>query len=438
MTLTGEQLLKGLSLFIADWWESTTTGAGGAGGETLVDTLLGEKGDNAIIDNYFRITSGSADNDIRRGVVPFTSLTGAVSVRPVFSAQIDASVTYQMHKHKPSAKWRAMDEARLAILDWVFKEVRDDTITADGRSEEFVIPTAMEWGPELAIIESPSPYGVDWNMLLEEDARGDAASNWAAAGGVVAETYDRNQFDKLAPKHESTCMKLVYTDAGVDGTYTLSTFADDVSATVVGGRKVEFAYWVLNETAGPVVEIMTDAGTLAASSAHAGHGWEFMRVEGEVAADNSTTFNVRLRFPEDTTSAHRTVFVEHAFVTLGQVPSQYDDEHVVEIERDDTLRRFWLSGIPVQGRQIRLIGKAPLTALGDTSPETGSMEVSEKSAQILYAEAAEILFGTELLNQPAQRDVVTRISVVKDKRKQLQKTWKYTPRRGGFLTPYRR
>jgi hypothetical protein len=437
MALDGEALLKGFSEFIFDWWEKTTTSAGAADGSSLIDTQLGRKGDNALIDNYFRITSGDADNEISRGIVPFTSATGSMSIRPPFTSQIASSVTYQMHKHDPDAKWRSLDAARLSVLPWVFQEVHDETITADGRSDEFVIPSAIEWGPELAIIETPTAYDIDWNLLGADDSRGNAVSNWVAADGVVASEFDRVQHDKLVPKHESTCVKLVYTDSGADGTYTLSTFDDGVTAATMAGRQTEFAYWVYSRTAGPVTEIITNAGTLATSSAHLGLGWQFMTVNGEVAPDNSTAFEVRLRFPNAGAAAHRTVYVEHAFVALGQVTSQFLDEHVVEVERDDTLKRFWLRGVPRQGRNIRLIGKAPLTALGDTAPQSGSMEVDEKSAKILYAAAARELFGGELLNQPAQRDVLTRISVIEDKRKAYQSTWKYKTHAAGIVSPYR-
>src|SRR5574337_404335 len=99
MTLTGEEVLEGFSRFISDWWESTTTSLGTT--TTLIDTLLGRRGDDSLVDNYFRITSGALANVIRRAISPFTATTGEVTVQPAFASAPAASVTYQMHRYDP-------------------------------------------------------------------------------------------------------------------------------------------------------------------------------------------------------------------------------------------------------------------------------------------------------------------------------------------------
>lgn len=436
MALNGEELLEGFSRFIGDWWESTTTSAGTT--SSLFDTLLGRKGDDALIHMYFRPTSGTNDNVIRRSIVPFVAATGEVTFQPPFAFAMDASVTYQMHRYDPMAKWQALDDARLAILPWVFKEVRDDTLVGDGRTDEFAIPSTVEWGPEVAIIETRLPVDAEWNLLTGDDARLKIAGNWAASGSVVETDYSRPGYDKVIPRFQNSAVKLVYTDGGSDGTYSLavSNMRSGVTASGVAGRHVELGIMVYAEVAGVLARIVTDVGTLVSSSAHQGRGWEFLTCEGDVGQANATTFTARLVFP--TGGSVLVAYVEEAFLTLGNLPTRFREELAVEVEYDATTRRVFFREVIKQGYQIRLIGKAPISALGDTTPWTGSMEVDAKSAMILYAEAAEQLFGTEVLSQPAQRDVLARIATVKDKRKDYQKTWKYRMRSARLISAFSR
>lgn len=440
MTLTREQALTGFSKFISDYWASTTTAAGASNGTTLVDTLLGRNGDDSVSDRYFRVTSGTATQQIRRalGSQSFQSATGEVTVQPSFSAQIATSVTYEMHKYDPADKIAALNEARLAVLPWVFKEVRDDTLTGDGRTDEFPLPSTVEWGPELAMIEERIPAGAEWNLLTEHNAEVTTSGNWVAAGGVVATDYSQQHHDKIVPRFQPSAVKLVYTDAGTDGTYTIpvANMRSGVTAVNVAGRHVELGLMVYCEVAGPVAEIITDAGTLVTSSAHQGRGWELLTCEGDVGQANATTFSARIRFPNSGLAAHRLAYFEEAFLVLGNLPSRFIEEHAIEVEYDDTSRRVYMRGRPSKGYHIRLVGKAPISAIEYANMTTATVEVDEKSAQIWYADAAEKLFGHEILSQPAQRDVLGRIATVKEKRTMFQKTWKYRMKQGRLASPF--
>lgn len=431
MTLTGEEVLVGFSKFIGDYWQSTTTSAGTT--STLIDTALSRWGNNAIVDRFFRrVVSG----EIRRAVIPFTQSNGEVTVLPVFSTTVSSGLTYQMHRYDPVEKWRALDAARLAILPWVFKEVRDDTLTGDGRSDEFTLPTSVEWGPEAAMIEQPLPPDASWNLIDGDNARTVTAGAWSASGSIAESDYTTAAHDKVVPRLQSSAVKLVYTDGGSDGTYTLpvSAMRAGVTAAGVAGRHVELGLMVYSEVSGLLARIITDVGTLVSSSAHQGRGWEFLTCEGDVDQTNATTFSARLVFP--TGGSTKVAFLEEAYLVLGNLPSRFIETMASEVEYDATTRRIFFREIPPRGHHIRLVGKAPITALGESTPAIGSMEIDEKSAMILYAEAAEILFGQEILNQPAQRDVLARIATVKDKRKDYQKTWRYRMRRGRVISPF--
>ena len=437
MALNGEEILEGFSRFIGDWWESTTTGTGTT--STLLDTLLGRRGDDSVVDNYFRITSGTNDNVIRRSLIPFTAATGEVTFQPPFSAAVASGVTYQMHRHDPMEKFAALDAARLAVTPWVFREVRDDTITGDGKRDEFTLPDAVVWGPEVAILERRYSIDSEWNLLTGDNARVKIAGDWTAANGVAEADYTQLHLDDVIPRFETSAVKLTYTDGGSNGTYTLpvANMRSGVTAALVAGRHVEIGLMVYAEVAGVLARIVTDVGTLVSSSAHQGRGWEFLTCEGDVGQTNSATFSAQLIFP--TGGAVFTAFLEEAYLVLGNLPNRFPDDGIIslEVEYDATIRRVWFNSVIPQGYHVRLVGKAPITALGDTTPWSGSMEVDERSAMILYAEAAEQLFGTEILSQPAQRDVMARIAVIKSKRRDYQKQWKYRMRPGRLVSPFR-
>ena len=439
MVLTGSQLLTGFSRFLNDHWSSTTTSAGTAGGTTLVDTLLGRWGDRAVQDMYFRWTDASGPTQYQfRRATNFTASSGTATLLPAFDAQVPTSGTYDMHRYDPDDKFEALDVARIESNDVLFQEIHDDTTTTDGRSLEFTIPSSIRQGPTHAIIETPLGVHESWNVLSEAD--GLTTDNWTAAGGVVASTVTQDSIADIIPKDENSATRLVYTDAGSDGTYTqaVADMVSDFSAVRSAGRRMVVGWWVHSRDAGPVVEIVDDDGTAVTSSAHQGLGWEFLSGEADIAVANATTLSVRIRFPNSGSAAHRRVHLQHRFLSFEGLPSAYQKEHFVQIERDDTLKVFWLHSVPLRGRQIRLIGKDLLTALGTTAATqvTNSMELDDPAAELLYAKAAELLLGKEVLATPKFETIAARIAVVSARERDLVKQWAYTPKAGRVRSPY--
>ena len=134
-----------------------------------------------------------------------------------------------------------------------------------------------------------------------------------------------------------------------------------------------------------------------------------------------------------------TGYAEKALFRFGDIPCFYPDCDAVRVERDDTTQKLKLRSAPLRGVQIRLIGKDPLTLLGcnECTQVTNSKEVDTNSARILYAKAAEILFGRDLLNTPGFRDITTRIQLVNQQRAVLTNNWTYQDRGGRLVTPFR-
>jgi hypothetical protein len=429
MATTGENLLTGFSYFIGDQFDSTTTSNGAAGGTSLIDTTLAQFGDGTLGGRYVRLTSGTADNQIRRVDIHSTT---TLDVLPAFSAQVASSVTYEIHRFAPEDKWRALDAARLEKADKVYQIVRDDTLTGTGSTNEFLIPTALRQGPFVAQIEHPLDPDASWNLLTA--TRGDDNTGWTSAAGITTTTAARDSIDDVIPKYNSDVSVLTYS-SGSDGTFTqtVANMSDDISAAEVAGRRVEFGIWVYDRTTGAVAEIIDDSGTQATSSAHQGLGWELLTVVDNVRANNASTFNVRLRVP---TGTSRTLRTQGRFLAFEALPNRFHRDEVVHVERDDTLQTFWLDFDPPQGYQIRLIGKQPLTEIGVSTPHTTSLEIDDTTAQVLYASAMRILYERAGLNALDDPLLERRRAIADEKEDTLTPLWSYTMRKPRFRSPY--
>ena len=115
-------------------------------------------------------------------------------------------------------------------------------------------------------------------------------------------------------------------------------------------------------------------------------------------------------------------------------------QKTVTLRTDDTNQHviFPKDSLPPRGYQIRLQGKAPLTALGTdlTAQTTNSMEVDAKSATILYARAAELLLEWGAIVSDDVAAVQQRIVQVQKRAERNQRQWADTAEAPGFMSPW--
>lgn len=423
MALTGAQLLVGFSDFIEDNVSGTSTGAGNAGGTTLADTALGKYGDGRLSGRFLRITSGTNDLEVRR-ITDNAQSTGTVTVSPAFTAQVATSVTYQIHKYEPSRKFAALDAARVELADDLFIVRYDETITTDGLSRSYAIPSTIRKGPSQVYLEEPIDPGANWNLL--SNPRGNVTTSWTNSNFTAA-LVTSDSFDTLIPKYDETCTRLKVAASTV-ATYrqTVANMSTNVTATTAAGRRMTVGFWVYSRIASRVdVSILDDSGTLVTSDDHLGRGWELLKVSGTITGNNATTLTVSLNV---SSGAAMTIWWNRAYFVLGEdLPECYTNELTKRIRRDDATQRLILPYVPAGKYQLRLIGLDTLAALGTTvaTQVTNSMEVDARSAELLYAKAAEILFHWEGLSTESDQKVMTRIQHVMARRAELQTQWKY-------------
>lgn len=433
MSRTGEQLLDGFSRFLGDQFESTTTSAGST--TTLVDTALTKFGDRRLEGWYIRITENVNGNQyLVRRITAFAAATGTVTVSPAFPGATGSGTDYELHRYEPAEKFKALDDARADVFNDVFQIVRDETITCDGRTTEFAVPTSLGRSPVAVYCEEPINATDQWNLLTSPLM--DSLTGWTASAGT-AEIVQQDPNDPLVPKYDMACTRLaVPSSTAVTYSQVVANLNID-DASVAAGRRMVYAKWVYCRTASRVtLSVVDDSGTLGTSTAHGGKGWELLSVTVDVSAGNSTLLTPRLNVSSGTALV---IWMNRAWFFFGdQLPVRWTREPVSGIEMDASYQKFWLPEAPKKGRQLRVVGKAILSALGDTvsSQPTATMEVDQQTEKLLFAEAAAVMFRRLGLKVSDAAVLQRNMAIVEEQRANLRMKWSLPPVQRRIESPF--
>lgn len=432
MSRTGEQLLDGYSRFLGDLFESTTTGAGST--TTLVDTALSEFGDRRLEGWFIRITENVNSNQyLVRRITSFAAATGTATVSPAFAGATGSGTDYELHRYDPSDKFQSLDDARANVFTDVFTVVRDETITADGNTQEFNIPTSLARSPVAVYIERPLSPGFEWNLLTSPYM--DSLTGWTASAGT-ATVVSQDPVDRVIPKYDLACTSLVIP---VTTAVTYSQVVADLgtTATLARGRRMTFAMWVYSRVASRVTAVIADdSGAAGTSSAHGGKGWELMSVTADIVGTNATTLTVRLSV---TSGAAMKIWMNRGWFFYGDsMPNQWETTPLEDVQFDASVQKFWLSEKPGRGRQLRVVGKAILSALGDTvsTQPTATMEVDEQTQKLLFAEAAAILYRRLGLKVSDASVLQRNMAIVDEERARIRMNWSLPSPRRRIESPF--
>lgn len=429
MSTTGSALLTGFSTFLGDVTDPvglTTSAAGDSAGTTLIDDTLGEYEDDALVGRWIRITTTGTNQYLVRRIIKNESASGLVEVNPPFAAQVASSIDYELHRYDPRGKFTALDEARVRVFDVLARTIYDDTTTADGHSRVFPIPSTIRSGPVLVQQECVTSPSVNWNYLAAP--LGDSTTGYTATG-TTATTVSRSDTDLLVPRVGDSCTKLV-TAASQAATYSLliASAANSLTAALAADRKMTYARWVYCTEASKVrLGIIDDASSTITGSFHGGGGWELLTVEKTIAGNNATLLSAVISIAS--TASASTIYAEYGWWYFGSAERVRDSVWSGDVpkrtRRDDTTQQVYLDWVPPRGRQLRFIGRETLTALGTAiaTQVTNAMEVDEENAQILYAEAAKIMFGRLGLNLSDFASVSQNIAYADSLKKRMVNSW---------------
>lgn len=176
MAITQADLLVELSRRLGDYHASVTSGAGDAGGTTVVDSLLAASPDTRFRGWWVRLPATVTEAGKNRLVTAFTGASGTLTAAPAFAAQVGAAVAYQLHRISPALKLQALNDARVECLPRLFVSSEDTSLTVLADTYEYTMPV---WAYELRQVwlqQATSPATYPYRPLLE-------GAEWTLAPG---------------------------------------------------------------------------------------------------------------------------------------------------------------------------------------------------------------------------------------------------------------
>ena len=429
-TLTGEELLTGLSVFMNDDLSSTTTSNGAADGSSLVDTYLRRFQDRRLMGRYVRVTESGSNQYVVRTIDTNTQSTGTTTLTAPFAAQVVSGIDYQIHRFDPAKKFKALDDARYDISDSVYRMIYDESLTSDGQVTTFAIPEGLEIGPIDVWVETPvACQNLIWNFLT--NSIGDNLNDWTAVN-CTPEIVNQDYTDLVIPKYDYASTKITV-GASVAATYSqvVADMSNSITAAGAAGRQMSAAMWVYSEVSGRITISLTDDTTTTSSDTHAGNGWQLLVLEKDILGSNATTLTFRI---DVSSGAAMTFSWNRAWLYFGnkqRVTENYYTLTYPMVRRDATTQHFTLPDPVQRGYQLRLVGKTILSALGTniSTQTTNTMEVTDRTSQILYAAAARLLLQWEGLTATDVPDIYARIAAVEEMGRHVRQFSQYiTPR----------
>lgn len=415
-TKTGQEVLDELSDLIEDFFQSTTTAAGNAGGTTLTDTGLGRFGTDQLKDQWVRFTSGTNDNVIVR--IKSNTGTSITFVRAV-TGQVANSVTYEVHKYDPAMKWRAIDRAMDLGFPALSRVRVDATLTGDGHQTEFPLPAEIRTGPFTAREELPMHGDPSWSFVAtpQHDAND---SNWALAGaGATRDLINAsNTTDRLVPKFVGPSTRILVADTTLT-TYTQTVGAmTTVTAAAASGRQMTFGLWAYCRLGSRVTLTLTDDAGTTTSAAHDGRGWQLLEVERDIDGDNSTTLSVAISV---SSGDPLTLILSRSWFVYGTLPDQFlGHQFVVRPRRRDASEQLLIFERPVTLKfNVEIEGRGPLTALDGV--DTATTEVDDQTLKLLAATAAKELFRSVGIATDSLPTVATKIAAADQLKTELER-----------------
>ena len=338
MSMIGLDILHGFSKFIGDYWVGETSSAGTT--TTMVDDKLSRFGDDSLVDFYVRPIQDQNIYEVRR-LDSFISSSGTMTFAPAYTVAPQIYQKYELHRYDPAIKYQCIDEARYRVIEDLFKIVYDDTLTGDGYSTSFDIPSSIRQGPVRVYEESPMDTNTTWNLLSTPNV--DALTNWTATNFTATLEADATS-DVTVPKYGDNCTRL-YTTGSAVATYVQDVAnMSNVTASSAAGRKMTFGVWVyyrgFPNAQSVYASIVSNSSDAIISQMHTGNGWELLIAEGDIEGKNSTTLQVKIT--AETDSQGTVIFAERAWFYFGdssRITDRYNHLMGREVRRDDVVQR---------------------------------------------------------------------------------------------------
>ena len=374
-----------------EWVGNSTSGAGNAGGTTLVDaTNLINFADDYFNPYWALLTSGTYSGQVRH-VYDSAQSTGIVTVIAAYGGQVASGVSYELLKYHPTNDIRQVLNVALRLVFPMLGRWISNTDLIGGN-----------WLPNGGIR--------DWDVST-------APNKWALVGGGASVTKDTTTLWGLP----SAALVRVGNDC-----YIHCSEVEWPGLIDLGGTTIRFEAWVYATVASRArLSVYVNGASVGASSYHTGGSTpELLRTDEITITDSPTSISFRCEVNTGNTTAYfakvRVIgppnskyLLPLAFslepptrLALQNVGTAHGNERPCDdlwetypyvdvsgwkVAYDDADGNWYLrfiNWLPPAGYTMKLYGKEYLSTV---SADTDTVPFEAAQAEVLYAKASEIL-----------------------------------------------
>lgn len=361
-----------------------TTSANPTGSaKTLTSTGFGNAGyndDGDLEDHWFRITSGTDDDLIRR-CDSFTgaSGTGVATLAAGDDISSGSSVTFEVYTRNPQEIIDFLNAARYGAFPDLHRVIVDRDTTAQAGKSRYAIPSNI-LTPQRLYEEPRLPSGGSDSIIatLDDDFEGNLTDFTASSATLTAEADTTSPSNPMVLQGAQSGKIVVA--AGATG-YVYLTVPDPTNYV---GEELNLSLWLHALTVASVTtkaSIRTDAGSWSVGTEHGGDGYERLSVS---LSDQSiaNSIHVGVQIVNGSSDAY-VVYTDEWLATAGRTENPYlTGEPITNWYREGDIMVV-PNGVG-QGNQLLVRGIGTISALTTGASTT---EVGEDRYELLWQSA---------------------------------------------------
>jgi len=361
----------------------TTSANPDGSAKTLTSTGFGNAGyndDGDLEDHWFRITSGT-DNDLIRRCDSFTgsSGTGVATLAAGTNISSGSLVTFEVYTRNPQELIDYINGGRYGAFPDLHRVVIDRDTSAQSGKSRYSIPSNIIT-PQRLFEEPRLPSGGSDSIIatLDADFEGDLTDFTATNATLTAEASTASPSNPMVLKG-SQSGKIVIA-AGATGYIYLTV----PNPTNYVGEEINLSLWLHALTVASVTvkaAVRTDDGSWSVGSSHGGDAYERLSV---ALSDQSVSSSIHVGVEIVNGSADDyVVYTDEWLATAGRTLNPYaTGDPILNWYREGDI--IVVPGGVSQGRQLLVKGIGTISALTTGASTT---EIGEDRYELLFQSA---------------------------------------------------
>ena len=367
---------------------TTTTNITGSD-KVIVSTGLISSGyddDDALIDYWIRITSGTDDDAVRR-IDDYTGSSGSCTVASGANLSSGSSITFEVYTRDPNDIIDALNTARTALYPAIHKVVYERDISGEVDRTKYAVPSTIHSVSKLWYEPRLKSNWAD-NLVetLDSDFEGDLTDFTTSSATLTAETETTSPNNQMV-WHGTQSGKVLVANSSTGYAYLAVP-----SPTNYEGEEINISFWshALSVSGATVkAAIRTDGGSWSVGTAHGGDGWERLSVSLSPQGIN-TSIHVGVQIV-NSSGADYHVYIDELIATAGRAENPYPQAQIIKQWYPENSNVVIPAGVP-ENSNLLIEGVAPVSSV---SSGTDTMEIGENRYEVLFQSAMAVLSSGE-------------------------------------------